>query len=156
MNLDWMLPASAFAWINQNVPKGSTILELGSGYGSRVLAESYELFSIEHDRDWVGRFGSVLYIYAPIVDNWYCPKTILEQAPEFYDLLIIDGPPGVIGRLGLLDHLNLFAWGPTPVLIDDLHRKSERDMADALQAELGLHEVHKGGDGRRSWGVFSR
>lgn len=39
-NLDgWAIPREAFEWIYENLPHGSTILELGSGNGTKELGK---------------------------------------------------------------------------------------------------------------------
>ena len=68
MNPGWMLPKAAVQWIEKNIDAGENILEFGSGDGSQQLAENYELFSIEHDVNWLGKTQST-YIHAPIVSN---------------------------------------------------------------------------------------
>jgi hypothetical protein len=41
-NLDgWAIPREAFEWIYENLPHGSTILELGSGNGTKELVKYY-------------------------------------------------------------------------------------------------------------------
>ena len=61
----WMMPKEAFEWIENNIPFGSKILEIGSGKGSERLAVNYTLFSVEHNPEWINKYNSN-YIYAPI------------------------------------------------------------------------------------------
>lgn len=170
MNEDhsWMLPPQAFDWIEKNIPFGSTILEFGSGFGSQRLSKNYNLFSIEHDSAWIGESGGT-YLHAPILPKddfpneigWYDMRKITSLLPEEIDLMIVDGPNGTIGRSGLLKHTNLFDW-TFPVLIDDLHRDSEKQMAVLLCSRLSLKRIyfeeigHDDDKVPRCFGVFAR
>ena len=53
MNSDWMMPDEIFAWLEENVEKGASVLEFGSGHGSLKLAQRFKLISIEHNPDWL-------------------------------------------------------------------------------------------------------
>ena len=141
-NEGWMIPKAASAWIDEHLIHGSTILEFGSGDGSEGLARRYNLYSIEHDPVYIGKTKSN-YIYAPIVENsisaskgeqgWYNPE-LFKEIPKSFELIIVDGPPGVIGRSGLLKHLHLMpTW--RYMLVDDTDRIEERDLV----AELCKH-----------------
>lgn len=117
-------------------------MELGSGPASELLALDYEVCSVEHDKKYVGMIDTVEYIYAPIVDGWYD----LESVPE-YDLLLVDGPPGRIGRSGILDNLYLFDLSK-PVIVDDTHRKEEQKIAHVISDRkdsgvMTLNDQHK-------------
>ena len=141
-NEGWMMPKAARDWIEQHIRKGSTILEFGSGDSSEELARRYDLYSIEHDPAYVGKTKSK-YIYASIVENdtskskgeegWYDAK-IFQEIGEFFELIIIDGPPGNIGRSGILEYLDLMPnW--RYMLVDDTDRIEERELV----AELCKH-----------------
>lgn len=119
----WMLPKEAIEWILENIPKGSNILELGSGYGTEILSKSYKMYSIEQDEDWLYKFDSN-YIYAPIKDGFYSREHLRDIKIE-YDLLIVDGPTKSSGgRLGMIDNIDLFILD-CDILIDDVHREDE-------------------------------
>ena len=142
MNIGWMLPKEAYSWIESNIPSGSIIVELGSGHGSIRLSEEYEVWSIEHDEDWIG-IASVNYIHAPLVplsnDSeklWYDPIMINAEIPSNYDMLLIDGPTGDIGRSGILSHLDIFSLD-VPILVDDVQRNDEMHIALELSRITG-------------------
>ena len=44
-----------------------------------------------------------------------------------YDLILVDGPNGAIGRGGFLKHLDLFNTN-VPIIFDDINRKDELQM----------------------------
>jgi hypothetical protein len=125
-----MLGPQILALIRKTVSPGSTILELGSGEGTGVLARTYTMYSIEHDPNFMHLYDSH-YIYAPIRDGWYCRHMLEDKLPARYDALIIDGPPGTIGRAGLLNHLDLFNWDCC-IFVDDINREVEIGVFWAL------------------------
>ena len=92
----WMLPLNAFRWIEENLPHGSTILEFGSGEGSKLLMDNYDLFSVEHNPEWL-RLNDKKCLYAPIKINdkfpgeigWYDLELIKKSLPSQIDLMII-------------------------------------------------------------------
>ena len=139
-NQGWMLPSETLDWIDKKIPKGSKILEFGSGHGSHILSKNYQLWSIEHDEDWIGISDSN-YILAKICDNpistengevgWYDPK-FLEEIPSEFELIIIDGPPGNIGRTGILHFLKDL---PTTkwIMIDDSDRQVETKLVSKFE-----------------------
>lgn len=143
--MEWALSDQTHDWIRKNFPAGSIILELGSGDGSAILAEDYVVYSIEHDREWVNKHKKVNYIYAPIKkhkqikgfdkNEWYDKDVIYRTKEISYDMIIVDGPPGSIGRQGTLKYLNLFHR--VPMLFDDYHRHWERKLAHKVAARLG-------------------
>ena len=124
-----------FDYIREILPKGSTIIECGSGWTSGELSKFYTVYSIEHNKAWLNRYNTN-YIYAPIVDGWYDIDAIKKGLPEKYDLILIDGPPGYIGRMKFYDNRTLFDT-TVPILIDDVNRTQEYELllklADLLQ-----------------------
>lgn len=143
----WALPPDAFEFLGSRLSPESTIVELGSGEGTRRLVDCYaRVFSVEHDEKYVGKYDSN-YIHAPIVDGWYDRTAIAYGLPSRMDCLIIDGPTGAIGRQGVLRHLDLF--GPVPMLVDDVHRGAEREIIMAIAAQRQQRfAVHCLPDGR--------
>jgi len=146
----WAIEAEVIEWIHMHVPFGSTILELGSGAGTEVLSEHYEMFSIEHDPQWIGQYNST-YIHAPLVGGrgkahrnggWYDTAVLARKMPHEYDMILIDGPPARIaglgvgpGRAAFLDNFNMFRHD-VPILLDDTNRPVERVLRDSLASIL--------------------
>ena len=122
----WAIGSKLAAWIASNIPQGSTVLEFGSGTGSHELGKFYKMHCVEHDEQWLNKFDNLQYYHAPIVDGWY-DTSVLEKLPTDYDLLIIDGPPGGIGRGGIVNHLDRLNLN-VPIVIDDVERKAEYDV----------------------------
>jgi hypothetical protein len=73
------------------------------------------MHSVEHDEEWVGHASDSNYTHAPLRDYdspanhiWYDDEIVQAGLPDSPDLILIDGPPGVIGRGGILYHMDLF------------------------------------------------
>ena len=117
---DWAIAKECFDKIVEILPFGSTILEFGSGTGTKVLSEFYKMISIETDKKWLNKYDSK-YLYVPFDDDykWY-NVTILKQELEnldtTYDLFLIDGPKG--HRSKITEHLDLFRQD-IPWIFDD-------------------------------------
>jgi len=142
-NLDgWAIPIEAFKWILENIPKGSTILELGSGNGTKELVKYYNVISIEENEKWVNVVPESTYIYSPLKEYsfvnkhsccWYDDDK-LNNLPKEYDLLIIDGPVGN-NRGNFIHFMDKFKKD-VPYVIDDTQREGDRKMALNLAERL--------------------
>lgn len=146
---DWSLPDEVFEYLRAHLPPMFVhIVELGSGDGTLRLREFGPVTSIEHDETFIRHHPGADFIHAPIKDGWYDPDAIRGRLPVKYDCLIVDGPPGAIGRMGLLKHLDLFQR--VPIIVDDVHRPAERELAlglaHARDEGLSIHCL-KGGRG---------
>ena len=130
----WSITQELLDAMLQEVPTG-TLLELGSGFGTGVLSEHYQVYSVEHDEKWTGVFDTN-YIFAPIVRSWYDISILSRELPESYDLILVDGPTGAIGRRGFADNLNLFR-DDVPIFFDDLERPAEMSLALEVSQKLG-------------------
>jgi len=144
----WALDIAAIDWIREHLAPGSTILEFGSGAGTDALSEHYRMFSVENDPAWVGKYNST-YIHAPIVGGrgrirrgvgrrwgWYDTDILCREMPSDYDMILVDGPPGYIGRGGFLTNIHLFRRD-VPILLDDTNRSEEMTLRDGVAAALG-------------------
>jgi len=130
---NWSISQELFNWIRANLPKGKTILELGSGRGTVELLKYYNVYSIEHDPKWIGYARKGKYIYAPLVQYdkyiWYDISRLI--LPENYDLILVDGPTGLTGREGFVINIHLFNMD-VPIIIDDIQRPAEKKLAEIL------------------------
>jgi len=130
---------SSYKWIVDNIERNSVILELGGGLVStRVLHQKYQLYTIEHDIDFVQLFPSS-YVYAPLHADyhWYSIDAIRKaNLPKNVDLLIVDGPPGHLGRQQILNYLRELPE-PRFIMVDDTNRNTEMLLARNLSELLG-------------------
>lgn len=137
---DFAIGHNLFEWIIDNIEHGSTIIELGSGTGTHELGKFYNVHCIENNEGWLNKFDNLNYHYAPIVDGWY-DKDCLKDLPKDYSLLIFDGPRGRIGRMKVLENLDLFNNTACPIVVDDTHRDVERSLSDQLKEMLNTTSI---------------
>lgn len=135
----WSISEEVFIWILENIPHGSTILELGSGNGTKELVKYYDVYTIEQNSKWLNNEPKAKYIYAPIKNynqklphsnGWY-DDSCLSALPKDYRLLIIDGPVGNDRGNFILFH-NHFRKD-IPYIIDDTNRNGDNNLANSLQ-----------------------
>lgn len=125
----WSIEQVVIDEIDRLLEPGDTILEFGSGYGTQVLSERYEMVSIEQKEEWVGRFDST-YIYAPLEDNWFAREPIKEELEHDYDLILVDGPIA-LARTNFPEHAHLFDL-TVPLIFDDMERERDMKMAEEI------------------------
>lgn len=128
------LTIQIFRWLHNNLPDGKTILELGSGTGTIELCKHYKVYSIEDNEKWLNVAPSN-YIHAPIVNRWYDVSVLKEKLPKAYDLILIDGPIGSIGRIGFYENLSLFRTD-VPMIFDDVERPAEYELITQVSKKL--------------------
>lgn len=154
-----------------NIEPGSTVLEIGTGYGTEALARHYNVISIEDNAEY--HTGHSKLIHAPLVPTgvesrsfakhypkhspvWYDVEVIRRSIADItYHAIIVDGPSGPRSR-------PWFAWfysnglfdTEVPVIIDDVHRASDWSMARSVASTQGtdvirvfdLCNTHKNGN----------
>jgi hypothetical protein len=164
MDESWMLPKEALEFVIEHVEPGSVVVEFGSGHGSETLSKHFDLYSFEHDEAWLGVTSST-YIHAPIVENqhaaeegekgWYKLDVVKQHWPKNPQCVIVDGPPGFIGRTGILSMLEELASVPL-ILVDDIDREAELQLLntlstrlDRIQTTYGVEKPRQGGSNRR-------
>ena len=118
----WSIDVDLYNWLLTNVPEQSTILELGSGFGTSALVKHWNVFSVEENPQWVNAYHNQ-YIYAPIKNDWY-DRQALKVLPDSYDVLLVDGPAhGTRTEMNkYLDVLKLNTSGCKFVIFDDVDR----------------------------------
>ncbi len=137
--------------IKRLLPKGSTILELGSGHGTIWLADAgYKVYSVENQPEWFDKFPNhTTYINCrskPYDDeytkpdgfeddkSWYHPDDLFPNLPKTYDLILVDGPGGWShgwGRGGFWKHIDKFNTD-VPMVFDDINRMPESDLMEKV------------------------
>jgi hypothetical protein len=159
---DWSLSPELHKYIRTVLPEGSTILELGSGFGTDILSKHYDMFSVEHDLDFLDRYNST-YIYAPLKEHkaiknhegtvWYDADVLRPQLRDLeYDLLLVDGPPE--SRAGFLKYFDMF--DPDAIMVfDDVNRKRDNSVMNSIAAKLNVHYVTYGAGTEKLFGVIN-
>ena len=105
------------------------------------------MISVENNDEFLG-LEKTRYIHAKTVDyeedsvwadetGWYDPEVLINELPEDYDLLVIDGPHGHTGRSGILNHLDFFRPDRLTI-VDDVHRDAEAKLARELSERWGM------------------
>lgn len=154
----WAIDVECFEKILEILPKGKTILELGSGAGSGELSKYYNVYSIEHDPRWLNKYKTN-YIHAPlspiIRDDsyimWYDPEKLKGKLPQEYDMIIIDGPQGGLSpkrnsREGFLIHMDLFNTKNKILIFDDVNREEDLLVMQKITSALGInYKVYNSG-----------
>lgn len=149
----WAISEGLFNWIVKNIKNGSTVLEFGSGSGTRELAKYFDMVSVEHDPRFVGKHHST-YIHATIIDGWYDVKAIKKWLPEDYRCVLVDGPPSYIGRHGFYDNLSMFKTD-VPIIFDDVNREADREVFYKVAKKLGReYKIHTTPDSSKEFGVI--
>ena len=133
----------------RNTCKPGTIIEFGSGVGTRRLAYSFDVISFEHDPSWIIYFAEkrITQVLAPLSQGWYnrgiVRGTLENINPTDVTGVLIDGPPHLIGRFGILNRLDILKpFLNCPIFVDDTHRESDRILALDLAQRLGREKVN--------------
>jgi len=141
-------------YIKKILPKGSTILELGSGEGTTWLADAgYTMYSIENQPEWFDYYPNyTTYINCrtkmydseytapeniPEQKGWYHPDDLFPNLPKEYDLILIDGPGGSpYGRGGFYKHIDEFNTD-VPMIFDDINRIADSEVMELVSNYVG-------------------
>lgn len=136
------------------------VVEAGSGAStillSRVLGDSRNLYSLEHNDRWrerVNRFsiGSPA-VSAPLVNygdwDWY--QLPLPLKPQSVGLVVCDGPPSTTkgGRFGALPVLEDSLMDGALIILDDAGRSDEAEVLERWAAEFDFEFTILGGSER--------
>jgi predicted O-methyltransferase YrrM len=159
---DWSLSPEMYQYIREVLPEGSTILELGSGFGTSMLSEYYTMYSVEHDEDFLDRYNTI-YFHVPLKEHkaiknhegtvWYDADVLrpLLNGLE-YDLLLVDGPPE--SRAGFVKYFDMF--DPDAIMVfDDVNRKRDNSVMNSIAAKLNVHYVTYGAGTEKLFGVIN-
>jgi hypothetical protein len=148
----WAIDEAVYSYIIENVPTGSTMIELGSGLGSTpALGAKYTLYSIEQNVEFVGKFDCTTYISAPLVNGWYNRANVKAGLPVEYDAILIDGPIGT-NRVNFVNNLDLFNLDVL-IVVDDSQRAPEQELVKVLQ-QHGKKIIHTHDGGGKSFCVL--
>ena len=155
---DWggnSISAILFAYLLDTLPKGKTILELGSGWGTMQLMKNWNVWSIESDPEWHEKYNKTQSILVPITEKggWYdydIMKDTMYKLRHEYDLLLVDGPYD--NRERIVDNFHLFNHD-TPIVFDDVRREKGKRTMEVISSRLKRpYVIH--GEGRSMFGVI--
>lgn len=148
-----MIYKSFHDWIIKHIEDGSNMLEFGSGQGTNRFTNHFNVTSIEHDGKFVGLAKDSNYIHAPIVNGWYDIEKVSQLKGKEFDVILVDGPTGVIGRSGFIKNIDLFKLD-TIIVMDDLNRAAELSIFNQTVKLLGnpRTEIFTGTD--RKFGII--
>lgn len=158
MRSSWEVGDGLLAWVREFVPAGFKCVEFGSGGGSALLAEHLRVVSVEHDPVWAAKTArlGVPVVLAPIVDGWYASEAV-RRLVSFLEpeVVIVDGPPGSIGR-DRFDMLvpTLMGSGVRVVIFDDTNRPAEQALSERAAVAAGARAV-KFADGGKAFSVVA-
>ena len=152
--------------------RSGRVLECGSGLTTIVLALRARatgsfVATLEHDEAWCAEvqrrlrragLSPDIVRHAPLQDvgdaDWY---TLPDRLPTQFDLIVCDGPPGDTrgGRSGLGQLLpGRLADGGT-ILLDDVQRPHERELAERWASSVGTHPRFERDGTRKEYAVIS-
>jgi len=136
----WEITDECWAAIEARLRPGMRTLETGSGKSTGLFERAgCHHIALEHDPLRRPHFASV--IVAPLTGN---PPWFDWEAPHPFDLVFVDGPPGRIGRSGILRVLPKLMHRDTVIVLDDTHRMAERRLAAEIAARYGMtNESHR-------------
>jgi len=159
------------------------VVEVGSGHSSVLMASRLaghgqgHLWAIDHlerfadrTRGWIrergaGDFATV--VHAPLADHeidgetwpWYDMEVLADALPDRIDLLVVDGPPGKLGkdsRWPAVPLLKERLAGDVAIILDDGDRSDETRIAHAWRDLLGARMLRYLPGGKGAWIVRGR
>jgi len=141
------------------LPKGKTILELGTGEGTKLLAEHWKVISVENNPAWHLGVSELLHVPLwgientvprdnvefwekfPEASRWYNPVILKEKLTGVkYDVILIDGPMGGPRRVGMWWHYASLFDTSVPVIVDDVHREYDWLVAAKIAEIKGVKD----------------
>lgn len=153
------------------------VVEVGSGHSSVLMAARLaqrgtgHLTAIDHldrfadrTRTWIEERGvesRATVVTAPLADHqiddgtwsWYDMSVLEEQLPERIDLLVVDGPPGKLGKDSRWPAVPLLKdrlAADVAIILDDGDRPDETRVAHAWRDILG-GEIRYLPGGKGAW-----
>jgi hypothetical protein len=158
----WAIDYDTFIDIKNINPAG--ILEFGSGTGTVELCKLTNVYSIEHDNNWINKAAST-YIHTPLENikrvnsifpkhtRYYSDSVLRDKLPKIinnYSLVLVDGPPGQIGRSGILNYLDILNM-KAHFIFDDTDRPEEEKLVQEFVKISGKQIIseHKSTGGKK-------
>jgi predicted O-methyltransferase YrrM len=154
-----------FLWHLLTTRKPQRILEFGSGISTQIFAlyaeiaategRSVSILSVDHDANWLNkthedlvlakRDRHVHLVHAELEEQLLIGKKVVAYgisrdilaaaSGEGFDLCLIDGPPGNVGRSGCLPLAAPLLRQGAVVLLDDAYRAGEQAAIDQWRSQ---------------------
>lgn len=130
----WEISDECWAEIHRRLKPGMRTLETGSGRSTTLFETAgCRHTALEHDRTWLAPHESLVLVPLTGDPPWY------DWTPDGpFDLIFVDGPPGQVGRAGIMRVLRDCLHPGTIVILDDTHRRPDRELAERIAREFGL------------------
>ena len=146
----WAMPAPRWRVVREHLRPGLRTLETGCGLTTHLFAAAgCRHTALEHDAAHADRCRERLPAHVRLLrrDLTGTPPWYAVAAAELgrFDLILIDGPPGSVGRAGVLRHLPALLAPGGAVLLDDIHRPAERRLAQRVADRVGGRMDVQGG-----------
>ena len=124
---------SFFNLIIEHLEKGKTILEFGSGDGTRkLISYGYKVYSVEQNENYCNLHHDN-YLHAELNDGWYNNNKVVDFVGGItYDAILIDGPASG-DRRKIIDCLGKPFFENVLLFVDDIERKNDRKLFDTLK-----------------------
>ena len=148
----WTIARDLWSHVRPMLRPGLVTLETGSGLSTLLFdAAGCRHTALEHDPRFAAPSPSVVDVRLVGRPRWY------DWKPSHpFDLILVDGPPKDRGpRSGILRVLQHCLHDETILILDDTHRKPERELADRIAAQFGRAAVHYG-DETRGFSILRR
>jgi hypothetical protein len=135
----WEITDDCWKAIECRLAPGMRTLETGSGRSTGLFeAAGCAHTALEHDRKRRAPYPSVILTRLSGSPPWYN-----WEPGQPFDLIFIDGPPGRIGRSGILRVLPRLLHRGTFIVLDDTQRRAERRLAGEIATRYQMNlDVH--------------
>lgn len=158
------VPRVLFHMLRQRLHSGMITLEFGSGLSTLLFdAMGTDHTAIEHNLTWYNRVAELktretTKLIASNITEGKSGEKWFEWRPEpgyQADLVLIDGPPGQIGRAGCRHYLADILAPNATIILDDTQRPDEQQLSDDLAAMYGF-TVQRIWTGKRAFDILTR
>lgn len=138
-----MIEEDAWQVIRQELEGASAVLELGTGLSTWLIQtqDINDHIALESSPTWFDAVSDSPFAQQADIRLKELKRHNRNEDPAYrfsttnmdirFDLLLIDGPVGEVGRQGALSMLELLTSSGT-VIIDDTHRRPEAELAEEV------------------------
>lgn len=142
----WHIGPLAWERVRSYLAPGVRTFETGSGLSTWLFGVAgCEHTALECSPHWFSVVTSSAFVQDAdvllrelVLDSdgvpWYAWEPDEKLKP--FDVVLIDGPQGDIGRSGVLDKLTRLTHGESVVFIDDANREAEQELAVEIGTRL--------------------